>query len=71
MGQAGCPPHSSDGFRMNPQLIHRLLDEAVVALLSMVAISLLPNRRPYLVFLAVFVVQILFDFVLRHLLQQI
>jgi hypothetical protein len=56
---------------MNPQLVHRLLDEAVVALLSMVAISLLPNRRPYLVFLVVFAAQVLFDFILRRLLQQI
>src|ERR1700733_15927091 len=34
-------------------LVHRLLDEAIVALLSMVALWLIPNKKPPVVFLVV------------------
>jgi hypothetical protein len=46
-------------------LVHRLLDEAVVALLSMAALWLIPNRKPFVAFIVVFAAGALFDFFLR------
>ncbi|MEI9984915.1 MAG: hypothetical protein WDN69_17955 [Aliidongia sp.] len=52
-------------------LVHRLLDEAIVALLSMVALWLIPNKKPPVVFLVVFAAGALFDFVVRRYLLRI
>ena len=51
-------------------LVHRLLDEIVVALLSMFALWLIPNRKPPIDFLVVFAAGALFDFVIRRFLHQ-
>jgi hypothetical protein len=51
-------------------MVHRLLDEAIVALLSMAALALAPNRKPIFVFLIVFAAGALFDFFLRRFLHQ-
>ncbi|MEA2755073.1 MAG: hypothetical protein QOJ54_1362 [Aliidongia sp.] len=51
--------------------VHRLLDEAIVALLSMVALWLIPNRKPPIVFLTVFAAGALFDFLLRRYLHHL
>lgn len=51
-------------------LVHRLLDEAIVALLSAVALGLIPNKRPWVAFLVVFAAGALFDFLLRRYLHQ-
>jgi hypothetical protein len=50
--------------------VHRLLDEAIVALLSMALLWLVPNRKPFAVFIAVFAAGALFDFVIRRFLHQ-
>ena len=52
-------------------LMHRLLDEAIVALLSAVALWLIPNKRPWVVFLVVFAAGALFDFLLRGYLHRV
>jgi hypothetical protein len=52
-------------------MLHRLLDEAIVALLSMVALWLIPNRKPPVVFLTVFAAGALFDFLLRRYLHHL
>ena len=52
-------------------LLPRLLDEAIVALLSMVALWLIPNRKPPVVFIVVFAAGALFDFVLRRYLHKL
>jgi uncharacterized membrane protein len=51
--------------------VHRLLDEAIVALMSMVALWLIPNRKPPIVFLTVFAAGALFDFLLRRYLHHL
>jgi len=51
-------------------LVHNLLDEAIVALLSAIALSLIPNKRPWVAFLIVFAAGALFEFVLRPYLHK-
>jgi uncharacterized membrane protein len=51
--------------------VHRLLDEAIVALISMVALWLIPNRKPPIVFVVVFAAGALLDFVLRRYLHRL
>jgi hypothetical protein len=51
--------------------VHKLLDDAVVALLSMIALWLIPNKRPWVVFLVVLAAGVLFDLVLQRYLQKI
>jgi len=56
---------------MGHDTIVALLDEAIVALLSMLALWAIPKRNPPIVFLVVFAAGALFHFVLRRFLHQV
>ncbi len=56
---------------MSHDVIIQLLDEAIVALLSMLAFLAIPNRKPPIIFLVVFAAGALFHFVLRRFLHQV
>jgi len=56
---------------MSHDVIIQLLDEAIVALLSMLALLAIPNRKPPIIFLVVFAAGALFHFVLRRFLHQV